>query len=318
MKDLSTGNITLASTSDTGVKGNSGSWRSAISSDGTRVAFDSGATNLDPADTEPDGDIYVKELGGAPPPSADLSLTKSDSPDPVTVGDTLTYTLTVANGGPDAAADATVIDNLPGSVTFASATPSQGSCLESGGTVACNLGAIANGAGATVTIEVTPNSAGTITDTASVSSATADPQSANNSDSEDTTVQPLSGAQADLSIRKSDSKDPVRVGGRLRYNLTVRNLGPDTATGVMVTDQLPGGVTFVSAGSRQGACTEAGGVVTCNLGSLPAGGRASRASATIQVRPTAAGVITNSADATANEADPNPANNHDSETTTVQ
>lgn len=65
VKDLSTGDITLASTSDTGTKGNDTSVRAALSADGTKVAFDSHATNLDPGDTDGLEDVYLKELGGA-------------------------------------------------------------------------------------------------------------------------------------------------------------------------------------------------------------------------------------------------------------
>ena len=62
VKDLSTGDIVLASTSDTGVKGNGDSLALAISADGTRVAFTSQATNLDPVDTDTIADVYVKDL----------------------------------------------------------------------------------------------------------------------------------------------------------------------------------------------------------------------------------------------------------------
>jgi uncharacterized repeat protein (TIGR01451 family) len=121
--------------------------------------------------------------------SADLALTKTDSSDPVAVGGTLTYTLEVSNAGPDAAAGVQVTDALPGDVTFESAITSQGTCSHASGTVICDLGSLASGAGATVTIEVAPESAGTVTNAASVSSAINDPSSGNNSDSEDTLVQ---------------------------------------------------------------------------------------------------------------------------------
>ena len=83
-------------------------------------------------------------------PVADLSITKSDSPDPVSSGQQLTYTIGVHNSGPSGATGVTVTDTLPGGVTYNSATPSQGSCSHSSGTVTCNLGAVANGANATV------------------------------------------------------------------------------------------------------------------------------------------------------------------------
>src|SRR4029077_8451558 len=102
----------------------------------------------------------VLTVGGS---VSDLSLTKVDNPDPVFVGDTLTYTLGVGNAGPDAATGVTVTDTLPGGVAFVSASPTQGSCGLPGGTVTCNLGGLATAAGASVTILVTPTAAGTLT-----------------------------------------------------------------------------------------------------------------------------------------------------------
>jgi len=78
-------------------------------------------------------------------------------------------------------------------VTFDSATPTQGSCSESAGTVDCGLGTLADEANASVEIKVTPPSAGTLTNQASVSSDITDPDSADNSASADTTVDPVAG-----------------------------------------------------------------------------------------------------------------------------
>jgi hypothetical protein len=69
VKDLATGDITLASTSDTGIKGNDNSSGGKLSADGTRVALLSTATNLDPGDTDGLRDVYVKDLG-----SGDIAL----------------------------------------------------------------------------------------------------------------------------------------------------------------------------------------------------------------------------------------------------
>ncbi|HET6771355.1 MAG TPA: right-handed parallel beta-helix repeat-containing protein, partial [Actinomycetota bacterium] len=122
------------------------------------------------------------------PAAADLALTKTDPPGRAPTGRDMTYTLTVNNLGPDAAAGVTIVDQLPPSVTFVSATPTQGTCQDSGGTVTCNLGTISNGAIATVAIVVKPTVPGTITNTASVGSSTHDPNEGNNADSEVTSV----------------------------------------------------------------------------------------------------------------------------------
>jgi uncharacterized repeat protein (TIGR01451 family) len=233
-------------------------------------------------------------------PSANLSITKTDSPDPVSVGQNLTYTITVTNGGPSSATGVTVTDTLPGGVTFVSSTPSQGSCSGTG-TVICNLGTLGNGASATVTIVVTPTAAGTLSNTASVTSSVADPNTGNNSS---TTTTSVSGS-ADLSITKTDSPDPVQVGDHLTYTIMVTNGGPSSATGVIVTDTLPGGVAFVSATPSQGSCSGTS-TVTCNLGTL---GNGASATVTIVVMPDTAGTLSNTASVTGNENDPNTANN---------
>jgi uncharacterized repeat protein (TIGR01451 family) len=134
---------------------------------------------------------YTTRIGSFQLPgclTSDLGITKSDSRDPAPTGRNLTYALTVSNNGPDTASAAQVTDSLPPTVTFVSATPSQGSCNESGGTVSCSLGTIANGASAAIDIVVKPTVAGLITNTASVSSVASDPNPSNTSDSEVTSV----------------------------------------------------------------------------------------------------------------------------------
>jgi uncharacterized repeat protein (TIGR01451 family) len=122
-----------------------------------------------------------------PPPSADLSIAKTDAPDPVTLGATVTYTITVTNNGPDAAAATTVSDTLPAGAALVSATASQGTCSGTT-TVSCSLGALASGSTVTVTLVVETTAGGTLSNTATVSSSTADPNMANNSATAVTTV----------------------------------------------------------------------------------------------------------------------------------
>jgi uncharacterized repeat protein (TIGR01451 family) len=117
-------------------------------------------------------------------PAADLTITKTDSPDPICAGRQLTYTIKVTNNGDETAHGVQVTDDLPPGAQLVSASPSQGSC---NGTT-CNLGSIDPGDTVTVTIRVTPNQAGTNTNTASVSTASAESDDQNNSAQATTTV----------------------------------------------------------------------------------------------------------------------------------
>ena len=243
---------------------------------------------------------------------SDLSITKSDSPDPVTPGSNLTYTLTATNSGPSDATGVVVTDTLPTGVTLVSATPSVGSCS---GVVTCNLGTLANGDSATISIVVTVDAATacgtTLTNTVSLVSNVPDPNSSNNTASADTLVD----CPADLSITKSDSPDPVVAGSNLTYTLSVANNGPGDATGVIATDTLPAGVTFVSATPSQGSCTESvPGVVTCDLGDL-ANGASAMITIVVTINPSSCGTITNTATVSGNEADPNSPNTASADTT---
>ena len=114
-------------------------------------------------------------------------MTQTDNPDPVVVNTPLTYTVNVTNSGPSPATNVTLIDTLPAGVTFVSA--SGATCDEVSGVVTCNLGSLANGALATITIVVTPTTTTPLTNVVTVSASESDPTPANNSDSEGTVVE---------------------------------------------------------------------------------------------------------------------------------
>jgi uncharacterized repeat protein (TIGR01451 family) len=117
--------------------------------------------------------------------SADLGVIKSDSPDPVVAGQTLTYTLTVANGGPHEATGVVVTDALP-----AEFTPQGNTCGASGTPLIWNVGTLSPNDSYTCTITGTIDTGanGIITNTVAVSSDALDPQSANDTASETTLV----------------------------------------------------------------------------------------------------------------------------------
>ena len=130
----------------------------------------------------------------------------------------------------------TVTDTLPAGVTFDSATPSQGSCSESSGTVTCALGTLATAPSATVDDQGPALHAGHDHEPGDGFRHDRRPGLGNNAASATTTVDPA----ADLSLTKTDSPDPVLAGELLTYTLTAHNAGPQDATGVTLTDTLPG------------------------------------------------------------------------------
>ena len=106
----------------------------------------------------------------------------------------------------------------------------------------------------------------------------------------------------------------VQAGQLITYTFTVGNNGPSTATGVVVSDMLPAGVTFVSGSAGGGAVTVTNGVVAAQVGTLPSGGRST---VTITAMTSAAGVLTDAAAITSNAVDPVPPNNTSSATVNV-
>ncbi len=221
--------------------------------------------------------------------SADIAIGLSATPASANVGDTVSYQINVTNHGPDPATDVVASGSLP----------------------ACNLGSIAVGASASCTAALTADISGTLTQNMSVSSALPDPVTANNSASVSTPV--LATPSADISLTMTDAPDPVRRTAVLTYTLTVSNTGPDTATNVTVTDSLPSTVSFVRALASQGSCTGSS-QISCAIGSLSS---SASATVTISIRPRLAGSLSNTANASANEHDPNSGNNSATVTTTV-
>ena len=123
-----------------------------------------------------------------PRPVADLSIVKTDNPATATAGQALTYTLAATNNGTNASEDTTVTDELPAGVTVSQIQASQGTCTQTGQTVECDLGTLAGGASATVTITVTPQQPGELSNTATVRGNVSDRDPSDDSDTETTTV----------------------------------------------------------------------------------------------------------------------------------
>jgi uncharacterized repeat protein (TIGR01451 family) len=152
---------------------------------------------------------------------ADLSITKTDEPDPVAVDQPLTYTIDVINDGPAPATSVTVTDSLPSGVTVTSITSSQGTCSQSGSTVTCLLGLIARDGTARITIIVNPGSTPrAITNATNVSSEPRDPDGSDNSAS--TTTQVVSGATiiVEKQTEPDGSSQPFSFSGAITASLS--------------------------------------------------------------------------------------------------
>ncbi len=274
------------------------------------ITSDQPDPNSTPNNNDPDEDDQASVLINS---IADLAVSKSDAPDPVDAGSLLTYTLNVTNNGPDDTLGVDVVDVLPAEVVFQSAAGIGWVCAEAAGTVTCTRATLPNGATSPdVTITVTtPAAGGTISNSASTSSLASDTSPADNAITIDTTVNPV----ADLVIGKTGAPDPILRNEPLTYTLTVANNGPSAATNLVVTDTLPAGVIYQSAGGSGWSCSESAGIVTCTSGSLSAGSTA--ADISILVTAPAAGNISNTAVVTADESDPDLGNNSATAGTTV-
>jgi uncharacterized repeat protein (TIGR01451 family)/LPXTG-motif cell wall-anchored protein len=221
----------------------------------------------------------------------------------VHAGDQVTFDLAVHNNGPsDAQPQITVVDRLPVGMTY---TSSDGSWTcdadapdASGQQVTCVLdgddGLLAGTDAPDLHLTAQTDGAldpGTLTNSATVDSPTTDPVPGNNTDTDDVDID----TSANLSIVKSHTQ-AARVGDPLTFTLAVTNHGPSEARQVEVTDDLPAGLTFVSADGDGWSCAEAARVVTCDLsGPLAAGDDASPISLVVTVDPGAYPGVDNTA-----------------------
>ena len=188
------------------------------------------------------------------PQQSDLALTKTvDKPAP-NVGDNITFTISVANNGPDPASNVNISDVLPPGLAPISINASIGTY--NSGTGIWAVGSVASGTPQTLQITARVTSPNASTNTAAIThSDQFDPNSANNTASIDVTPQ-----QADLALTKTVSDQAPNVGDTITYTITLSDIGPDSATSALVLDLLPSGVSFVSATPSQGAYDPATGL----------------------------------------------------------
>jgi uncharacterized repeat protein (TIGR01451 family) len=190
--------------------------------------------------------------------SADLSITKTAAPEPVTAGANLTYTITASNAGPSNASSAALTDVLPTGTTFVSlASPGGWSCttpaVGATGAVSCSNASMAIASEVfTLVVQVDSGAAGgtVLSNTATIASATTDPNPGNESATANSTVS----APAAISGTKSAAGNLV-PGGSVTYTIVLSNAavtGQGDNPGDEFVDVLPAGLTLVSATASSG------------------------------------------------------------------
>jgi uncharacterized repeat protein (TIGR01451 family) len=211
------------------------------------------------------------------PAVADLSLTKTvDNPSP-NRGQNVTFTITLSNAaGSATATNVTVTDLLPSDMTFVSSTPSTGTYTAATG--AWVVPSLAAGSSATLTIVATPTSAGAKVNTAEVTASDqfdSDSTPGNRAtapNEDDTASATVTPTATDLALSKSVNVTSPKIGDQITFTITVSNTSGVNATGVSVTDQLPAGLSFVSANPSQGTYDSNTGIWT--VGAINAGSNA--------------------------------------------
>lgn len=188
---------------------------------------------------------------------SDMAISIVDSPSPAVVGGALTYTLNVTNNGPDPATNVHVENFVPANTTFLSASSSQGGTSFDAGLVTANLGSLASGATATVTIVVSADALGLVTNTATVFADQFEPNETNNSATIVTTVETPKLSIADVQIVEGNSgtkdmKFAVSLNGALLNQQVTVNYTTFDVTASAGSDYLPrGGTLVIPAGLAQ-------------------------------------------------------------------
>ncbi len=244
-------------------------------------------------------------------PISDVTVTKT-APASVVAGTDFDYSIVVTNNGPATAADVTLTDALPAEVTFVSSTPGGPTCTESGGTLSCDLGSLANGASVPVTLTVTAQdeAAGPFDNTAVVATSTFESDDTNNDDTAPVVISPIT----DITVTKTAPAN-VDAGSDFDYTITVTNNGPSTAADVTLSDPLPSEVGFVSV-SPTPDCGELAGTIGCGLGSLAPGGSVV-VTVTVTAQDDPAGPFDNTATVATSTPESDVTNNDDSAPVTI-
>ncbi|WP_162244647.1 IPTL-CTERM sorting domain-containing protein [Acidovorax sp. Leaf160] len=182
-------------------------------------------------------------------PRVDATVAKTVNPSSaVRVGQPMVYTVTARNAGPSTANELVITDVMPANTTFISVgTPSNGGVCSSvptvgaGGTLSCRWTNVAGNSNRTVTFTVRPLAAAlntTINNVVNVAVGAADTETdtTNNSANVSATI---TDSLVDILVQKTDTVDPVPLGGETTYRINIRNAGPSYGTNLVLVDTFP-------------------------------------------------------------------------------
>jgi len=293
-------------------------------------------TNNDPFGAQPGapGNVLLTasfdEITGVKSGCTDLSVTISDSPDPVNAGNNVTYTIAVTNNSTTVPAQGAKINlSTATGTTFVSITPPAGwtcgTTPAAGGTgaiecTATNPLAVSTTTGNFTLVLATDPAAtdgSSLSQQVATSTTSPEPNTANNTDTEGTTVR----RRVDIAVTKATSTPPGTDGAwgqgdTLTYTITVTNNGPSRATNVVLSDPLPAGFSFTSVTPGGPTCTQSAGTVTCTYAAMNPGVTNNVSiSGTITVNRTQ---LVNTATATRTEVDTDATNDSASATANVR
>ncbi|WP_339315066.1 DUF11 domain-containing protein [Paenibacillus sp. FSL R10-2734] len=235
---------------------------------------------------------------------ADISVVKTASPNPVSPGQLLTFTVVVSNNGPSNAENVTLIDAVSNVLSNVEFSTNEGTTFAPwGGSL--SIGTLANGASITILIRgmVSSYSSGPVTNTAIVNTTTPDLNPANNT----STVTLNVSETANLSIVKFGCPDQACPGQLLTYSIVVSNAGPSNAENVTLTDIVPSLIRNVEF-SMNGGLNYVPWTGTHQLGKL-ANGSSVAVLIRGKISSFAEGMISNTATVHASTPDPEPSNN---------
>lgn len=284
--------------------------RGAVSPSATGMIINTAVVSSTTPDPDPDDNTSSEETPVRP--SADLSIVKTGNASPVPVGGLLIYTLSVFNTGPSSAENAVITDTLPAGLENAEFSTDGGVTWRLwSGSYSVDTLAANETRSIQIRARVSDTAAGSLVNTATVTSDTPDPNPDNNTSTEVTPIVP----SGDLSVIKTGEPNPVPRGGLLVYTLMIANAGPADAENVRLRDQIPTELSNPEFSADGGATWQPwSGVYT--LGTLPAG-----ESRNVLIRgtvpDTTAQSILNVAVVTSDTPDPDPGNNTDTNLTEI-